>query len=427
MVPLRDPRFVDPGSWEIWMLGVDFTTAPLAVRESLSYTADEARALLHSSIGIAGVQEAVVVSTCNRTEFYLAVDPAVNAVALWLDHVRRARPDAPVGDVHCVLFREKGVEAARHLFRVSCGLESSILGDVHIGGQLKQALALSGEAGTLGPVLSQVFRHAFHALKAARQQTDIGRGHASLGSAVAGLIEARSQPAPRVLLIGGGVAARDIGRQLAKWRCGNITVVNRTRARADELARQVGARAADWEALDAELDAADVLVAATAAVEPILRHAQLARCLSRRADRPLIVIDVGVPRNVEPVDGVEYVTIDDIAARRDEALARRQAAVPLVDAMVDQELSRWEKWIWTRPGEDLLRRVFVAERQERADLVDRLIAAGVPAESDALDRLIARSWGRLLHQHARRLRQWLEIAPRAASAGVGPSRLGIQE
>jgi glutamyl-tRNA reductase len=238
---------------------------------------------------------------------------------------------------------------------------------------------------------------------------------------VAGLIEGRCGADPGILVLGGGVAARDIGRQLAKWRTGHLTFINRTCDKADGLARQLGGRSAAWTALDEELRAADVLIAATSAAEVIVRREQLTRCLSARAGRPLLVIDIGVPRNVEPPDGLACVTIDDIAARRDEALARRQDAVPAVEAIIDHELARWTKWIWTRPGEDLIKRIFVEEREQRAALVDRLVSAGYPGPAGDLDRLIARSWSRMLHGHARGIRQWLQTgsSTMAAAAGAG--------
>ena len=400
-------------SRELWLLGVDFATAPLAVREPLSYTPEAAHTLLRSAIGIAGLREAVIVSTCNRTEFYLACEPGSDAVNGWIAHVRAARPNAPIGHDDCVLVRAQGADAVRHLFRISCGLESSILGDVHIGGQLKRALAVAGDAGTLGPFLNQAFQHALGALKTARSQTEIGRGHASLGSAVAGLVDGRCRATSRILVLGGGVAARDIGRQLAKWRTGHLTFVNRTREKADELARQLESRSAPWEALDAELVAADVVIAATAAGEAVVRRGRLTRSMAERPDRPLLVIDVGVPRNVESIDGVEYITIDQIAARRDEALARRQKAVPGVEAIIEQELVRWEQWVWSRPGEDLIKRMFLEEERQRAALVDTLVAAGFPGTPDDLVRLVGRSWKRVLHGHARDLRQWLRSAPSA--------------
>jgi glutamyl-tRNA reductase len=392
---------------ELWLLGVDFSTAPVAVREWLSYTPDAARSLLRSATGIAGLREAVIVSTCNRTEFYLVADPGADAVSDWVAHVRQDRPDAPIGDQHCVLSRAHGQDAICHLLRVSCGLESSILGDVHIGGQLKKAVALAGEAGTLGPVLSRAFQHAFRVMKTARSETEIGRGHASLGSAVAGLIQARGGNQPRVLILGSGTAARDIGRQLAKWGIGQLTVINRTHRAAAELARQLGAEAAPWETLDHALETTDVLVAATSAKQAVVGHAALARAVAQRAGRPFLVVDIGVPRNVEAVDGVASVSIDDISARRDEALVRRQGSIPDVEALIARELARWERWLWARPGEELLERMFAEEWRRRTELVHALVGAGFPGDPNDLNQLIGRSWKALLRGHARGLRQWL--------------------
>ena len=404
---------------ELWLLGVDFSTAPLEVRESLSYTPEAAFALLQQAAGTEGLDEAVVVSTCNRTEFYLVAGTHSHVVPAWIQLVKDGRPNAPIGHEHCILFRARGIEAARHLFRVTCGLESSLLGDVHIGGQLKKALALAGTAGTLGPFLSQAFRHAFRALTAARSQTDIGRGHASLGSAIARLIETRCGVGQRILIVGGGVAARDIGRQLAKWRTGALTVINRTPERAEDLARQLGGRAAAWASLDHELQDTDVLVSATSATEAIIRREQLTRAAAARPNRPLLVVDIGVPRNVEPTDEVATVTIDDITARRDEALARRQHAVPAVEAIIDGELTRWATWNWTRPGEDLLKRVFMEEREQRADLVRRLLTTGYTGPAEVLDRMIAQSWNRMLHGHAKGIRHWLHTGPSTMAMGPG--------
>lgn len=394
---------------ELVLLGVDFATAPLAVRESLSYPPDAAVPLLQRSADLPGLREAVVVSTCNRTEFYLAVDPGRTGDAAegWLRRLRSERPGARALDPSCTLLQLEGEAAARHLFRVACGLESSILGDVHIGGQLRQAVALAGAAGTLGPFLGRLFQHAFSAMKSARTGTSIGRGHASLGSAVANLIAGRVPQHPRIALLGAGVAARDIGRQLAKWRVGRTVVINRTPEKAADLARQIGGDAAGSDDLARELADADVLVAATSAPAPLIRKADLTRAMAARPSRPLLVVDVCVPRNVEPSDAVTCVTIDDIASARDEALARRQAAVPAVEAMVDDELARWTRWLWRQPGEALLKQMFVEEPQRRAALVDRLVEAGSPTARADLDRLIASAWKPMLHQHARGLRRWL--------------------
>ena len=134
----------------------------------------------------------------------------------------------------------------------------------------------------------------------------------------------------------------------------------------------------------------------------------------------MLVIDVGMPRNVEPPAGMDCLTIDDIAARRDEALALRQRAVPDVEAMVEREVARWAHWVRVRPGEELIKQVFVDAGRQRADLVDTLMTSGYLGSADQLDRLIARSWSRTLHGHARGLRQWLQAG--AAVAGTGLDR-----
>jgi glutamyl-tRNA reductase len=195
---------------------VSVATAPLPLREALSYGADAAVDLMQSA-SIDGLEEVLVVSTCNRTEFYLAVEDGSGAETGWLEHVRRTRPAALIGEAGCRLFRARDACAARHLFRVACGLDSAILGDAHIGRQLKQALAWAARAGSLGPLLDQTFQQAFAAIKEAQTGTGIGRGHASLGSAVAGLIRERRGAGVRVLLVGAGTAAGGVARPLAQW------------------------------------------------------------------------------------------------------------------------------------------------------------------------------------------------------------------
>lgn len=403
---------------ELWMLGVDFGSAALSVRESLSYTPEDAVDLLRAAADVPGLEEVVVVSTCNRTEFYLVTADNTDVSSRWLRVVRERRPQAPIGDDRCVLSRARGLDAARHLLRVGCGLESALLGDAHIIGQLKRALALAGRAGTLGPVLNRVFGHAFTAFAASRQLTAIGKGHPSLGSAVAGLIGDRVGPLPDVLLLGAGVAARDIGRQLAKWRLGTLTIMNRTADSATEFARHTGATARPWAELDDAIDEADVVVAATSARTPLLDSERLRQALERRSGRPLLLIDVGVPRNTESIAGVPCVTVDDIAARRDDALTARRLAVPRVEAIIAAELDNWTAWLSARPTEALFKRVFLGEQRARLALVDDLIASGYPGTVDELNRRIALSWRPVLDAHAREMRAWIRRNPPNTPTGA---------
>lgn len=398
-----------PATPTLTMLGVSFRHAPIAVRESLSYTVDEARSLLRAS-AIAGLHEAVVLSTCNRTEFYLVGSPDADIERAWVSHVRTRRPQASIGDAACELSVERGEAAVRHLFRVACGLDSAILGDAHIARQLKQALSTASAAGTLGRFLERAFQDAFATAKTVRATTDLGRGHASLGSAVAGLVTERRGTTARVVLIGAGVAARDIARQLTKWDVRGLVVVNRTASSADALAAHVGAATAAWESLDAAVAEADVVVAATSAAtlidEPRLRRLAAMRPLGR-----LLVVDAGVPRNVAPCEVVEYVGVDDISGRRDDARTRREAAIPHVEFLVDEAVARWRQWVASRPGEGLLRRLFIDERRCRTALVDQIVQAGFAGTRDDLDRTIRRAWGAALEAHARGLRSWWSATP----------------
>jgi glutamyl-tRNA reductase len=329
-------------NWDLVLLGVGFRQASVELRETLAFTADRAAAMLGEVPRIDGLLEAAIVSTCNRTEFYLVTRAGTGAAEDWLEAVRRRQPRAAAMLSSTTLIERRNEHAARHLFRVACGLESSLLGDVHIPAQLRQAYALAAEHQAAGAVLARTFPQAFRVSRRARRDTDIGRGTASLGAAVAALVFERcGVDRPRVVVIGAGFAARDIARCLARRRRCGLVFVNRTPGRAIELARTHGADWAPWARLADEVAQADVVVAAVSSDAPVLTALHFAR---RRSTTPLLVIDVGVPRNVEPGGNLTYASIDDVAMRRDEALAAREAAVGEVVAMVDEEVERWEAW-----------------------------------------------------------------------------------
>jgi len=328
--------------WDLVLLGVGFRQAAVDLRETLAFTDDAAAAMLAQLPHIDGVAEASILSTCNRTEFYLVTLDGTRAAERWLEAVGRRVPRAAPLLSRATLNERLNEDAARHLFRVGCGLESALLGDVHIPAQLRQAYALAVRQGTAGPVLAHTFPQAFGVSRRARRETGISRGTASLGAAVAALVFERCTiERPRVVVLGAGVAARDIARCLAKRRRCELVFVNRTAARAAELARTHDARWAPWPRLAAELSQADVLVAAVSSDTPVVTASD---CAGRRSPTPLVVVDVGVPRNVEPHAALRYACIDDVALRRDEAVAAREAAVSAVAAMVEEEVERWKTW-----------------------------------------------------------------------------------
>ena len=391
----------------VTLLGVDFSWAPLAERERLSYSARDAALLLARARDLDGLHEAVVLSTCNRTEFYVVGDAHAPEALLAL--VRAERPGASP-HAQSQLRLVSGDEAVRHLFEVASGVASLLLGDAMIVRQMKAALAVAASAGTLGPVLSRAFQQAFETGRLARATTDIGRGEASLGAVVASTI-AHAGRGPRIVIVGAGTTAKDIARQVAKRAVGSLTIVNRTPGPATALARTCAARTAPWHDLEAEVRAADVVVCATAASVPIIR----AEMLGTR--RPFL-IDVGVPRNIEPPPDAVCLVVDELSAKQDQARARREAAVPAVHALVSQAVLNWQQWLRARPCEALLKEVFVREVEIRQQLVADLVAHGWHGSADAAERIVTRWTGGLLKRHAAELRHWASHT-RLHAAGAG--------
>jgi glutamyl-tRNA reductase len=390
---------------DLYLLGVSFRTAPVAVREALSFNRTEAAALLQAAAAELPGLEALILSTCNRTEFYLAAPPDGDAVNRWLACLRQLRPAAPILDAGCARYQASGAAAARHLFRVACGLDSAILGDVQILGQLKEALSVAAECGTIGGYLNQTLSQALRAGKRARSETSIGRGAASLGSALAGMLEGRlaTGQAPAMLIIGAGEIARDIGRHLAKRRLGHLTFINRTDDRAADLARHCGGQARGWGELRDALEQAEVVIAATAATAPILQRATLDQIAPRRAGRPLLVIDAGMPRNVETGSVVEVIDLDAIRERQEQVLEQRQAAGPAVESLIAAEARAWEGWRAARSLESAIKLLY----QEAATL-SRETAACLSAPNGLTraqaEHIVHRSFKHLLHAHVSRLR-----------------------
>lgn len=389
------------------LVGVSFRTAPVVVREQLSFAASEAIELLRTAGACMPSLEAVVLSTCNRTEFYLgpATDPEL--VQSFLMLVRRMRPRAPILHDACFRYQLGGADALRHLLRVACGLDSAVLGDLQIVSQVKQAVGLASVSGTLGRTLSQAFTHAVRAARRARSETAISRGASSLGSAlaelVAGYLHQTSLSGPaRILILGAGQIARDIGTHLAKRHCGELRFLNRTFAGAESLACYCGGRALPLERLESELDKADVVIAATAAPEPLLPRPVLDRIASQ--GRSPLVVDAGVPRNVEPGSSLQVWDIDDIRERRESVLAERQAAVPAVEQIIEEQMAAWERWQAAQELEADIALLYECAARRGREAASELFASGAVSSPQQAERIVSRAIRRVLHQHTRKLR-----------------------
>ncbi|MBK8231574.1 MAG: hypothetical protein IPK72_13540 [Candidatus Eisenbacteria bacterium] len=284
---------------EVELLGVNFRTAPAAVREALSYDRDQARDLLSRAKARFPGSEALILSTCNRTEFYLVPHANQAMATAWLREVRELRSTAPIFHPNCGLYQARDLDAVRHLFRVASGLESAVLGDVQILAQLREACSAARAAGTFGPWLGEITSRAARLGRSVRSESSISRGAASVGSALAELLRRRYPSAPPDLaLLGAGEAGANIAFHLAKRFPGKLQILSRDRSRADRVAAVSGGRSASWDELDRVLSETDVVISALKSPQPVLTTERLRQATAVRS-KPLLVIDAGMPRNVE--------------------------------------------------------------------------------------------------------------------------------
>jgi glutamyl-tRNA reductase len=394
---------------DLFLVGMDFRTASIELRENTNLAFDEtrARALRKVKEG-EGDLEAVALFTCNRNEIYAAAS-SPHAVETWLDSLP-ARHGGPIlnRDVRHV-YRMRGAEAARHLFRVASGLESSILGDGQILGQVRRAVALSAKSGILGRHLQKTFAFALRCGALAHQQTDIGRGAAGVGSALAAILASRlpsdsSHEPPEILVLGAGEVARDTAAQLAKRRVGRLVFANRTAAKSEALAREMRGRSVPWSALEVSLARANVVIAATSSPTPVLTRCILERSALDRNGAPLLVVDLGMPRNVEPGSDGEVIDIDAVQERGEAALARRRLAIPRVEQIVEDTLVAWARFSALQSAEARIKSLYRAASEISKQAGSEIVGLG-EVDSRSVERVVFRSIKRLLHEHVRDLRE----------------------
>jgi glutamyl-tRNA reductase len=353
-------------------LGTSHHFAPQSIREALFFDRDQQNALLarcgceRTASGV-DLRELTVVSTCNRTELY-AVTPWSDATLLAQLLTEASQQDFP--HVSPYLYHMTDLEAARHLMRVSAGLDSMVTGESQILGQVAEAYTLALRQGTAGKVLSRLFQAAIHAGKRARQETGISRHPSSISAVAVGLAAqlVPALPSSSVLVIGAGEMAELVVQALHKRGVHRITVLNRTLARAEQIAARWKAEARPLEALGLELRTADVVVTSTGAPHIILRQETVAAAMAARPSRRLVILDIAIPRDVElavaDVDGVSLYSLDDLQGIVDESLKRRQGQIPQVERIVAEELEAFRNWF-----EDLEVGPLVAELYQKAERI----------------------------------------------------------
>jgi glutamyl-tRNA reductase len=341
----------------ILLVGLNHRTAPIAVREQLSFDACIlpmiAGDLYATGVNQNVLQEVIVLSTCNRLEVYAVSSTPAQAIALIQEQIARQR-QMTLDKLAAFLYVKTDNAAIDHLLHVASGLDSLILGEAQILGQVGHALAAAQASGASGPLLTQLFNRALHCGKRARTETPIGSyttsiSHAAVRHAetVLGDLSRRS-----ALVIGAGEMAELAATALRQHRIASIVCINRTLARAEQLAMKVGGCAVVWARLNEALAAVDLVISATAAPHIVLSVEEVAQAMPARAGRPLLLFDIALPRDIEPdVDTLPNILrydIDHLRSSVDANLARREAAIPLVEAIIAQETAAMCAWLGGR-------------------------------------------------------------------------------
>jgi len=388
----------------LWVLGLNHQTAPVDLRERVAFDAGTVPHALSSLRALPDVAEAALLSTCNRTELYAVAEDG-DVLSSWLaTHAE---------GLEGYLYRHRDADAVRHLFRVATGLDSMVLGEPQILGQVKDAWAIARTAGTLGGRLDRLFQQAFSTAKRARTDTRIGANPVSVASAAVRLAQesfARLEDST-VLLVGAGETVELAARHLVQARAKRLLVANRTLTHAQELATRHGGVALPLTELDRHLHEADIVLSATASREPILQRAQVAAALAARRHRPMLLLDLAVPRDiaadVAELKDVFVYTVDDLErAIEDNRRSRREAAAE-AEAIIELQVARYVESLAAGTRTEPLKRLRAHGELARAETLAKArqqLAAGESPEA-VLDYLAHTLTNRLLHAPTVALRE----------------------
>jgi len=335
---------------EIVLIGLNHRTAPVELRERVSFTSDQAQQAAEELRSKGVLSETLVLSTCNRSELYgvppeSAVD-STGAMELFLATFHRVE----LVTLGSSLYRRRDREAVRHLFRVAAGIDSMMLGEAEILGQVRDAYQIAVDHGATGPVLNRMFQAALEVGKRARSETDIGKRPVSVAFAGVKLAEQifGSLKGHSALILGAGATGEQVVGHLRDRGISRLRVANRSLERAQELAARVGAEVVEWEQLPAALEWPDMIVSSVASPEPVLSREMIERAMAARSNRQLFMIDLGMPRNIAAnvthLYNVYLYDMDDLSEIVEQNKRAREAEIPRVEAIVDQHVEKFEIW-----------------------------------------------------------------------------------
>jgi glutamyl-tRNA reductase len=420
----------------ILSIGLNHTTAPVHLRERLAFSNEQARAALSRQsrdhvVETQGIAEMLIISTCNRTEIYAASKrKTFGELEAFLADSR----GVPITEFRPHLYRHVDMDSVRHLFNVSAGLDSLVLGEPQILGQVTLALELARGVGATGPLLSRLFQAAIHAGKRVRTETAISRSPASVSSLAAGMCERSVQDirTAQIVILGAGEMAELAVEALRKRGAERLTVVNRTLERAHALADRWNAEVDTFENLTSALTRADILISSTDAPHTIIHAEMVAAAMAQRPERPLVLIDIAVPRDIDEetanIPNVRLHDIDNLNVHLEQSLSSRAAEIPHVEAILAEEVGKFFEYFRSldmlplivdmRDQAESIRREELAKTLRRMpDLTD--------AERERIEALTQSLVKKLLDSPTRRLRAEVSCPHAPEYATVARTLFGL--
>jgi glutamyl-tRNA reductase len=403
------------------ILGINHKTAPVALREKVAFSEERLLAALRTLRQQAGVAEAVILSTCNRTEVYWAGSASGAELSRWLE-----RHHGHNLDLASSLYVHQEQRAVEHAFTVASGLDSMVLGEAQILGQLKDAYRVAQEAGSTGPALNKLFQAAFSAAKRVRSQTRIGENAVSIASAIVSLARRvySDLSAHTALMVGAGDMNALAARHFMSAGVKRMVIANRTLSRAQSLAAELKADAAGLDDLDRELAQADIVISCTASLVPLITKSAVEVAIRARRRRPIFMVDLAVPRDIEPavadLEDVYLFSIDDLQQLIDENRQQREVAAGGARLLIDEEVARFlseSRAHDAGPAIRALRQQADGIRLQTVEQARRLLAAG-KSPDEVIDFLANTLTNRLLHSPTQALRQAGEQADSALAEAL---------
>ncbi|HAZ53481.1 MAG TPA: glutamyl-tRNA reductase [Franconibacter helveticus] len=393
-------------------LGINHKTAPVSLRERVTFSPDTLDQALESLLAQPMVQGGVVLSTCNRTELYLSVEEQENLhdrLVRWLCDYHNLNEE----EVRNSLYWHHDNAAVSHLMRVASGLDSLVLGEPQILGQVKKAFADSQRGHAKASELERMFQKSFSVAKRVRTETDIGASAVSVAFAACTLARQifESLSSVTVLLVGAGETIELVARHLREHGVKKMIIANRTRERAQRLADEVDAEVINLADIDERLKEADIIISSTASPLPVIGKGMVERALKARRNQPMLLVDIAVPRDVEPEVGklanAYLYSVDDLQSIIQHNLAQRKAAAVEAESIVEQEAHEFMAWLRAQSASATIREYRSQAEQVREELTAKALAAlqqGGDAESIMQD-LARKLTNRLIHAPTKSLQQ----------------------